>query len=168
MKLHKILLGLGANIGDRETNIKKAINLLSIKISNIKLAKIYESKPVGYTKQNNFLNTALVGLTALSPEELIKFVKEVEKGIGRIKRFKWGPREIDIDILFYDNLSYKSIRVEIPHPRLHERDFVLKPLMDLDPDFIHPIFRRKIFQLYAELPRENLAIIHAYSQQSPS
>lgn len=153
--MHKVFLGLGANVGNKKKNIIDAISLLKEKIKNIQVAPIYETKPWGYKNQDNFLNTALKGNTSLSPSELFKFVKETETRIGRIKRFKWGPREIDIDILFYDKLIYKDEKLEIPHPRLHERDFVLKPLMNLEPNFIHPIMKKTMSELYLKLPKED-------------
>lgn len=156
--LHTIFLGLGANVGDKKANIKKAVELLKGKITNIIVAPIYETKPWGFKEQDNFLNTAIKGNTYLSPLELFKFVKDVEKKVGRVERFKWGPREIDIDILFYDNLVYKDSDLNIPHPYLHERDFVLKPLMDLDPDFVHPVLKKAISKLYKSL-RGNSSIV---------
>lgn len=142
--MHEVFLGLGANVGDKKKNLEKAIELLSEKIINIQSSKFYETEPWGYKEQDNFLNAAIRGKTSLLPIELLKFVKDVETRVGRIERFKWGPREIDIDILFYDDLIYKDSDLQIPHPRLHKRDFVLKPLIDLDPNFVHPIFKRTI------------------------
>lgn len=142
--MHKVFLGLGTNVGDKKKNLEKAIDLLSEKVTNIKSSKFYETEPWGYKDQDKFLNAAIMGETSLSPLEFLKFVKDVEERVGRIERFKWGPREIDIDILFYDDLIYKDSDLQIPHPRLHERDFVLKPLMDLDPNFIHPTFKKTI------------------------
>lgn len=146
--MHKVFLGLGANVGDKKKNLEKAIELLSEKIINIQSSKFYETEPWGYKEQDKFLNAAVMGATSLSPFELLKFVKGIEKKIGRIERFKWGPREIDIDILFYDNIFYKKNNLEIPHPRLHERDFVLKPLMELDEKFIHPVLQKSIKELF--------------------
>jgi len=155
----RVFLGLGANVGDKKANIKKAIGYLSENVSDIKLSPIYETKPWGYEKQDNFLNAAVSGKTSLSPSQLLKFVKDAEKKVGRIKRFKWGPREIDIDILFYDDLIYKDDDVVIPHPHLHERDFVLKPLMDLDPNFVHPVFKEKVCELYKALSQKDSSIV---------
>lgn len=149
--MHKVFLGLGANVGDKKKNLEKAIELLSEKIINIQSSKFYETEPWGYKEQDNFLNAAILGKTSLLPIELLKFVKDVETRVGRIERFKWGPREIDIDILFYDNIFYKRNNLEIPHPRLHERDFVLKPLMDLDPNFIHPVLQKTIKELFRHI-----------------
>lgn len=155
----KVFLALGSNVGNREENIEKAINLLSEKISDIKLANLYETKPVGYMKQNNFLNTAVSGYTALSPSELFEFIKEIEKKTGRIERFRWGPREIDIDILLYGNQVYKDTNIEIPHPRLHERDFVLQPLKDLNPKLAHPITKRTVEDMLQSIPKDMRSIV---------
>lgn len=131
--------------------MNKAIEILSDKIEILKISKVYETKPVGVENQPDFLNMAVMGQTELDHISLFEFVKNVEKQVGRVYRYRWGPREIDIDILFFNDLIYKSQDLEIPHPRLHERDFVLKPLMDLDPDFIHPVFKKSIRELYEEL-----------------
>lgn len=145
---HVIFLGLGSNVGDKKQNLEKAIGELGEKISDIHVSKFYETEPWGYTKQDKFLNAAIRGKTFLAPPELLGLIKLVEKKIGRIKRFKWGPREIDIDILFYDDLVYKDKSITIPHPFIQERKFVLDPLMDLDPDFIHPVLKKTIRQIY--------------------
>ncbi|MGD0331044.1 MAG: 2-amino-4-hydroxy-6-hydroxymethyldihydropteridine diphosphokinase [Nitrososphaeria archaeon] len=155
----KIYLALGSNVGDRASNLKKAIELLRRKIQEIKLSLVYETKPVGYEKQDNFLNMVLEGKTELSPIQLLEFVKQVEKDTGRIRRFNGGPREIDVDILFYDDLIYHDGQLDIPHPRLHERDFVLRPLMDLNPEIIHPIYKKAVGQLYSEIPKNDLSIL---------
>lgn len=156
---HTVYLGLGANVGDKKKNIQRAIDSLSKKLADVRVAPIYETKPWGYTKQGNFLNTVVCGITSLSPIELLHFVKAIEKEIGRIKRFRFGPREIDIDILFYDDLIVDEPDLKIPHPTIPERDFVLKPLMDLAPDFIHPIFKKTVKEIYGELPEDSYTII---------
>ena len=148
---HIIFLGLGSNVGDKEQNLEKAIEKLGEKISDIQVSKFYETEPWGYTQQDRFLNAAIRGRTILAPSGLLKFVKTVEGRVGRVARFKWGPREIDIDILFYDDLVYEDKFITIPHPFLHERKFVLEPLMDLDPNFVHPIFKKTVRQLYEKL-----------------
>jgi para-aminobenzoate synthetase len=150
----KIFLALGSNVGDKKENIKKAITLLGKHVKNISVAKIYESEPMYFEDQDIFNNTVLSGVTNLSPQELLKFVKETEKEIGRIKRFPNGPREIDIDILFYDDLVYKQTHLQIPHPKLTEREFVLQPFMDLEPALVHPVLKKTMKELYDELRRK--------------
>ena len=149
--MEKVFLGLGSNVGNREKNILEAIGYLKEHIKNGKIADIYISKAVGFKNQPDFFNTVFVGYTDLSPEELFYFIKRIEKKVGRVYRFHWGPREIDIDILFYGNKIIKKDFLIIPHPRLHERDFVLKPLTDLEPDFVHPVFKKKIIDMYKGL-----------------
>jgi len=145
--MNEVYLGLGSNVGDRLLNLNKAIELLSEKIQILKKSKIYISKAVGYTDQPDFHNMVLYGKTDLSPEELFNFIKDVEKNAGRVYRFHWGPREIDIDILFYNDLVYKSDKLNIPHPRLHERDFVLLPLIELNPKLFHPVLNKRVSDL---------------------
>ncbi len=157
--MYKIFLGLGANIGDREGNIRRAIALLDVSVKHIETAPFYSSQAVGYTAQPQFLNTVVCGDTALGPEGLLKFVKEIERRIGRVERFRWGPREIDIDILFYGNMGYTSGTLEIPHPRLHARDFVLRPLADLEAEFLCPHCGRTAAEMRDVLPKEDLSVI---------
>lgn len=146
-----IYLALGSNVGDSTTHIQEALKLLSDKISNIQSAPMYISKAVGYTDQPDFYNTAAYGETNLSPAELLKFVKIVEESVGRVKRFRWGPREIDVDIIFYDDTILETETLTIPHPRFNERDFVLRPLCDIAPDFVDPTTGKTIQQLLSEL-----------------
>lgn len=143
-----IYLALGSNLGDRKQNILKAIELLKKKVKNISVAGFYETKPQYYEKQDIFLNTVLRGETDLPPSELLRFVKKIEREIGRKPRIRYGPREIDIDILFYDNLVYKDKILIIPHPLLQERYFVLRPFLDLDAEFVHPVLKKTIGALY--------------------
>lgn len=150
-KQHVVFLGLGANVGDKKKNLEKAIEKLKKEISDIQVSKFYETEPWGYKNQDKFLNAAIRGTAFLSPSNLLKLIKLIEKEVGRIEKFKWGPREIDIDILFYDNLVHKDDSLIVPHPFLQERKFVLEPLMDLDPNFIHPVFKQTVSQLYEKL-----------------
>ncbi|HYX49437.1 MAG TPA: 2-amino-4-hydroxy-6-hydroxymethyldihydropteridine diphosphokinase, partial [Ktedonobacteraceae bacterium] len=125
-------------------------------------APLYETKPRYFEDQQNFLNTVLRGVTDLEPRQLLQFTKTVQQQVGRVERFRNGPREIDIDILFYGNEVYKDEELEIPHPRLQERDFVLQPLADIDPDFPHPVLKKTIRELLDALPQEQRLIIKKY------
>lgn len=146
-KMHKVFLALGSNVGDKKRNIKQAVEFLRENIKKITLAPIYETIPMYYENQDSFENTVLRGYTTFSPQELLKNIKQIEKQLGRKKRFRNGPREIDIDILFYDNLVYKDKDLQIPHPRIQERGFVLKPFYDLEPSFVHPVLQKTIKEL---------------------
>lgn len=156
--LTTIYLALGSNMGDSAANIHKAVELLSARVTDITEAPIYTSKAVGYTDQPDFLNTALRGTTSLSPEELLVFVKTIEREIGRIHRFRWGPREIDIDIIFYGDTILDIHGLTIPHPRFTERDFVLRPIYDIDPDFVDPNSGQTVQALLKALPTDEQAI----------
>ena len=159
--MHQIYLAIGSNIENRKQHIETAIVLLCEKVRGITIAPLYETKPRYFEDQNNFLNTVLRGHTDLEPRELLQFTKAVQKEVGRVERFRNGPREIDIDILFYDNVVYKDEELEIPHPRLQERDFVLQPFSDINPDFSHPVLKKTIRELLATLPKEQRSVIKA-------
>ena len=157
--MHTVFLALGSNIENRKQHIEKAIVLLREKINDITVAPLYETKPRYFENQNNFLNTVLSGFTDVEPQELLQFTKTVQKKVGRVERFRNGPREIDIDILFYGNVVYKDEELEIPHPRLQDRDFVLQPFSDINPDFSHPVLKKTIRELLDTLPEEQRSII---------
>lgn len=135
-----VYISIGSNLGDREENCKQAVRLLQANgILIKKQSSMYETEPWGVKDQPKFINMAIEAETDKKPEELLRILKEIEKEIGRSETIKWGPRVIDLDILFYDNLILKTPDLEIPHPLLHERDFVLKPLCDIAPDKKHPV-----------------------------
>ncbi len=151
--MHTVFLALGSNIGNKKNTINQAISYLERHVTDIKSAKLYETKPMYFEDQDIFVNTVIKGQTKLSPQELLAFVKLTERELGRKERFRNGPREIDIDILFYDQLIYESINLVIPHPRINERTFVLQPFVDLDPDFMHPVINKTVKELLAELQK---------------
>ncbi|AIF52140.1 2-amino-4-hydroxy-6-hydroxymethyldihydropteridine diphosphokinase [Pelosinus sp. UFO1] len=128
-----ILLGLGSNLGDREINIKKAIYKLhqhsEISVDNV--SSLYETKPVGMLEQPHFLNAVISVQTKLTPYDLLQVCLNTECQLGRIRDRRWGPRTIDIDILIYHNLVIQDEVLQLPHPRLHERCFVLIPMQEV-------------------------------------
>lgn len=132
-----IYLGLGSNLGNRKDNIRKAV--LYLKAHDIKIRKlstIIETEPVGGPKQRKFFNAVLKGETKLLPEHLLKILKSIEKTMGRKKTVTNGPRPIDIDILLYGKRCIKKRNLIIPHPRMFERDFVIRPLKEIAPHLI--------------------------------
>ena len=152
-----VYLGIGSNIGEIKENFKKAIDLIR-KTKEIQITKIsdfYITKPVGGPKQENYLNGVIEIITTFIPQELILITKDIEKKLGRTLAKRNYPRIIDIDILFYDNLVIKREDLIIPHPRLHNRYFVLKGLFQLNKEFVHPIFKKNIEILYKELLQTN-------------
>lgn len=161
--METVYLALGSNVGDPAANIEKATNLLGKNIHTILQAPIYRSKAVGYIDQPDFLNTAICGQTDLSPEELFKFAKQIEAEVGRVERFRWGPREIDIDIIFYGQQIIRTEQLTIPHPRFAERDFVLKPLTDLSPQLIDPVSQCPIINFLTDLKDRSI-----FNADSPS
>ncbi len=156
---HIVYLALGTNLGDRPVNLRAAIKVISPEIKVIVESKIYETPPWGYESQPAFLNMAVKCETNLEPGSLLKRLKQLEVQLGREQSFHWGPRLIDIDILFYDDLILESESLIIPHPRLQERAFVLVPLADIAPDFIHPVLKKTIKELLAGV---NIDDIHPY------
>jgi 2-amino-4-hydroxy-6-hydroxymethyldihydropteridine diphosphokinase len=154
-----VYLALGSNVGDSRRHIETAVRLLGESLQDIRRAPLYRSKAVGYTDQADFLNTAVVGRTALSPQALLELVKRVEKRTGRVQRFRWGPREIDVDIVLYGDVTQQTDALTLPHPAFRERDFVLRPLRDLDPDLKDPVSGRTVSQLLEQIPPAGRSIL---------
>ncbi len=134
-----VYLGFGSNLGDRKKNILNAYELLERRgISILKKSSFYESIPYGVKDQPNFLNSVALVETSFGPLKLLGVVKDIEKELGRVKTYRWGPRVIDIDILFYDKIVLDSKLLTIPHKDLPKRCFVLIPLCELNCDLYHP------------------------------
>lgn len=151
MTTHTIYLALGTNLGDRMDNLHRAVAALPPTIRVTALSSVYETPPWGYADQPAFLNMALAGETDLEPLALIAFLKKLETELGREKIFRNGPRLIDIDILFYDDLVFEQADLVIPHPRLQERSFVLVPLNDIAPELVHPELKRTVHDLLQDV-----------------
>ncbi len=134
-------LGLGSNLGDREANINRALAELNRSgvCTVTRVSSIYETEPVGIPEQPDFLNAVAEIETGTAPRELLTTIREIERNIGREKTFKWGPRIIDIDVLLYGEQRLAEENLEIPHPEMHNRAFVLTPLAEIAPEIIHPV-----------------------------
>lgn len=150
MKDHIVYLALGANLGDRLANLKQAIAALTPQMEVRAKSGVYETPPWGFEDQPKFLNQVIKVNTYLDPEPLLKHLKRLEVALGRQESFPNGPRLIDMDILFYDDLVVNKPSLVIPHPRLHERGFVLLPLMEIAPNLIHPVTQKSVREM-AEL-----------------
>ncbi|HSB01844.1 MAG TPA: 2-amino-4-hydroxy-6-hydroxymethyldihydropteridine diphosphokinase [Anaerolineales bacterium] len=156
MKEHIVYLALGSNVGDRLANLKEAIAALTPQMDVKAKSQVYETPPWGYEDQPKFLNQVIRAKTYLAPEPLLKHLKRLEVALGRKESFPNGPRLIDLDILFYDDLVLYSPALTIPHPRLHERAFVLLPLMDLDPERVHPVQKKSVREMLAACSLEGI------------
>lgn len=154
-KEHVVYLALGSNIGDREANLKQALRLLPPEVAVDKISRLYETAPAYVLDQPSFLNIAVAGKTALSPENLLTYIKNIETEMGRTRVLRFGPRRIDLDIILYNHLTLDLPGLQIPHPRMAERAFVLRPLADIAPDLVHPALGRTIRELVAALPADD-------------
>lgn len=154
--MHIVYIGLGSNIGNREGNCRKAIRLLEengLKVK--KQSSMHETEPWGVKDQPKFINMAIEIETSKKPEDLLGILKNIENQMGRTESVKWGQRIIDLDILLYDDLILETPHLEIPHPFMHEREFVLKPLCEIAPDKKHPIIGKTIKDLLEGLKQQS-------------
>lgn len=151
---HRAYIGLGSNIGNKEENLNRAIESMNNGMCRVvKVSDKYSTKPVGYTEQDDFLNCAAEVKTLYNPEELVMFLLDIEKELKRERIIKWGPRTIDLDVLLYDDIITSDEKIIIPHPRMHERLFVLKPLSEIAPYVLHPIINKRIVELEQEISK---------------
>ena len=147
-----VLLSLGSNLGQREDNLKTAINALDkLNVIEVKVAsQIYETEPIGNIAQPKFMNMAAEIETVLEPLELLKAIKKIEKNMGRKPSERWGPRVIDIDIVLWDNLVIETDLLTIPHPQYRKRAFVLMPMREIAPDAVDPVTGKTVSELIGQ------------------
>jgi len=146
---HIAYIGIGSNIGNKAHHCEKAIAEI-LKANGHKLlaqSSLFKTQPIGYTSQDWFVNGVIKIETELEPLDLLRTLRAIESRLGRTKAVRWGPRVIDLDILFYDEEEIKTGEVQIPHPSLHERQFVLIPLMEIDRNLIHPVLKKTVREL---------------------
>jgi len=146
---HSVFIGLGSNQGEKIKICEQTIKEILSQTEGLLLSRSswYYSEPWGNEDQDWFVNGVIQIKTELRPDELLTKFKKIEKRLGRTNREKWGPRFIDIDILFYDDLFLESPEIEIPHPRIWERNFVLIPFAEIASQFVHPVFKKTIKEL---------------------
>jgi 2-amino-4-hydroxy-6-hydroxymethyldihydropteridine diphosphokinase len=152
MNEYRAFIGLGSNLGDRHGFLSKAAaDLENTRDTRVVwYSSVYESDPVGNPDQPAFLNAVAEVETRLTPPDLMKELQGIEEAVGRIHHERWGPREIDLDILLYDGLVHQDERLSVPHPELEKRRFVLVPLRELAPDLVHPVSGLTVEELAAE------------------
>jgi len=154
----KVYIGVGSNLGDRRANCLEAIEHLKKRgIHVIRQSSMIETEPWGVEDQPQFINMVIEAETDFSPQELIRKLKECEQVMGRIRSHRWGPRLIDLDILFYDDLVLETEELKIPHPEVQNREFVLRPMCELAPEMKHPVLRKSIRELFEALENRNRA-----------
>lgn len=157
--LPKVCLALGTNLGERRAQLEKALHALAEQVQITHVSALYDTAPVGITDQPRFLNAVCVGQTALSPRALLHFVKGIEQSQGRSDGPRNGPRPLDIDIVYYDRQIVAEADLIIPHPRLSERAFVLVPLAEVAPDWMHPVVGLTSQEMLARLGAQGPEII---------
>jgi len=150
---HKVYLGIGSNLGERQTNLMEAIRLLDEDEECMieRISSFIETKPVGGVEQDDFLNGALCIRTLRTPMELLELIEKIETALKRERLIHWGPRTIDLDILFYDDEMIQTERLTIPHPEMTNREFVLVPLSEIAPWVKHPALNETVLQLRGKL-----------------
>lgn len=139
--MNKVYISLGSNMGDKEETLRHAIQLLhqhnAVKV--VKLSSIYETDPVGFTDQDLFLNMVVLVHTTLNAQDILKVCQEIEHELKRVRVIRWGPRTIDLDILLYNHENIETETLIVPHARMHERAFVLVPLVEIAPELKYPL-----------------------------
>lgn len=153
---HKVYLSIGSNLGDKEKNLNSAIELLNADefCKVMKISSFIETEPVGGVEQDNFLNGALELKTLRTPSEVLELIGFIENELKRVRTIHWGPRTIDLDILFYDNEILKTDNLTIPHQEMANRGFVLQPLNEIAPRVIHPILGKTVHEIYQEYQKK--------------
>lgn len=148
---HLVYFGLGSNLGDREHNLQAALDALAAFVRVTAVSSVYDTAPLLITDQPRFHNAVCAGYTSLAPLELLHTIKDLEEVLGRVEGVRYGPRLIDIDLLFYDQRVSDSPELTLPHPRLVERAFVLAPLAEIASDLLHPGVRLTVGNLAAKV-----------------
>lgn len=153
----QVYLSLGSNLGERFRYLKRAIERIGESDSVVirKTSSVYETDPIGNPDQPPFLNLVVLIETDLKPLPLLDYLLDIERTLGRERNEKWAPRTIDLDILLYDELIVNSDRLILPHPRMHQRRFVLVPLAQINPNLVHPLLKKSVEELLRSCPDQS-------------
>jgi 2-amino-4-hydroxy-6-hydroxymethyldihydropteridine diphosphokinase len=146
---HTAYIGIGSNVGDKLHHCERAISEI-LKIDRHKLlakSSLFKTQPIGYTSQDWFVNGVIKIETDLEAPQLLQTLKDIESQLGRAETFRWGPRTIDLDILFFDDIEIHTKELQIPHPLIQDRQFVLIPMAEIDRNLIHPVFKKTVREL---------------------
>lgn len=150
--MSKVWIALGSNMGEGRKNLDLAIKMMNERGVLVEKVSTYiETEPYGYTEQDNFVNAVCIAETKLSPRELLEVLLKIELDMGRVRIIKWGPRIIDLDILFYEDLIIDEEDLKVPHIEIQKRSFVLEPMNEISLDKIHPVFKKTVHQLLLDL-----------------
>ena len=151
-------IGIGSNMGDRQSNCQQAIELLSEAGRVTGASSLYYTEPVGYKEQEDFINAAAALDTDLTPTALLALCHSIEDRMGRTRTVRWGPRTIDLDILLFGDKVMNQADLIIPHPMMATRKFVLAPLVELAPEVLHPLLQKTVAQLFREIENSHTVV----------
>lgn len=161
MKVHTVYIGLGSNMGDRVAFLREAVQRLGAIVTIEKASRLYVAAPLGYVRDDAFVNAVVSGTTTLKPLELLEMMQAIEQTMGRRPGVTFGPRLIDLDLLFYDTVQIETRKLTVPHPLIPQRAFVLKPLAEIAPNLMHPVMYYTVSQLLQDAEDADQVQIYA-------
>ena len=165
MKARTVYIGLGSNLGDRVANLREAGHRLGALVKIENASQLYVAAPLGYVRDDAFVNAVIRGTTTLKPLELLEMMQAIEAAMGRRSGVQYGPRPIDLDLLFYEAVQMETRKLTVPHPRIAQRAFVLKPLAEIAPELMHPVLYYTIAQLLQDAEDVDQVQIYQPDQQ---
>ncbi len=162
----RVFLAMGTNLGDRLANLHSALQALPPDVQPVRASQVYETAPWGVQDQPDFLNQVIEAETDLTPESLLAYLKSIEAKLGRAPTYRYGPRLIDLDIVFYENWVLDQPDLAIPHPRISERAFVLVPLVEIAPDLVDPVSGQRVSSWLKKLGQDGVKLFEAEKNKS--